>query len=81
MDIDQLQQRFMVLEQKVVELTGQLEERDQDLETAQAANRELIDRLTRPAWRKTPSLRLMSPDRVGGFPTCRKTPAGMLAAP
>jgi hypothetical protein len=44
-DIDQLQRRIIGLEQQVVELTGQVEERDQDLAAARAANRELISRL------------------------------------
>jgi chromosome segregation ATPase len=44
-DIDQLQQRIVTLEQQVVELRVQLEERDQDLAAARAANRELIAQL------------------------------------
>jgi chromosome segregation ATPase len=44
-DIDQLQQRIVTLEQQVVELRVQLEERDQDLTAARAANRELIAQL------------------------------------
>lgn len=44
-DIDQLQQRIVTLEQQIVELRLQLEERDQDLAAARAANRELITRL------------------------------------
>jgi hypothetical protein len=44
-DIDQLQQRTITLEQQVVDLRMQLEERDQDLTAARAANRELITRL------------------------------------
>ena len=40
-DIDQLQQRIVLLEQQTVELRLQLEERDQDL----AANRELMAQL------------------------------------
>ena len=55
-DIDQLQQRIVTLEQQIVELRLQLEERDQDLAAARAANRELMtqaqrlpaDRLTHP---------------------------------
>jgi chromosome segregation ATPase len=44
-DIQQLQQRIVTLEQQVVELRLQLEERDQDLAAARAANRELMAQL------------------------------------
>ena len=44
-DIDQLQQRIVTLEQHIVELRLQLEERDQDLAAARAANRELMAQL------------------------------------
>jgi chromosome segregation ATPase len=44
-DIDHLQQRIVTLEQQVVDLRMQLEERDQDLAAARAANRELMTRL------------------------------------
>ncbi len=44
-DIDQLQQRIVTLEQQVVDARLQLEERDQDLAAARAANRELMTRL------------------------------------
>ena len=44
-DIDQLQQRIVTLEQQIVELQLQLEERDQDLAAARAANRELMAQL------------------------------------
>jgi chaperonin cofactor prefoldin len=44
-DIDQLQQRIVTLEQQVVDLRMQLEERDQDLTAARAANRGLITRI------------------------------------
>jgi chromosome segregation ATPase len=44
-DIDQLQQRIVTLEQQVVDSRLQLEERDQDLAAARAANRELMTRL------------------------------------
>lgn len=44
-DIDELQQRIVTLEQQVVELQLQLEERDQDLAAARAANRELMAQL------------------------------------
>lgn len=48
-DIDQLKQRIVTLEQHTVDLRLQLEERDQDLDAARAANRELITRLNAPA--------------------------------
>ena len=41
-DIDQLQQRIATLEQQVADSRLQLEERDQDLAAARAANRELM---------------------------------------
>ncbi|MFD7480755.1 DUF6262 family protein [Streptomyces sp. NPDC059837] len=44
-DIDQLKRRITNLEQEVVTLTGQLEERDEELMAARAANRQLISRL------------------------------------
>jgi Family of unknown function (DUF6262) len=44
-DIDQLQQQITTLEQTVIDLRLQLEERDQDLNAARNANRELITRL------------------------------------
>jgi hypothetical protein len=44
-DIDQLQQRLVTLEQQIVEIRLQLEERDQDLAAARAANRELMAQL------------------------------------
>ena len=47
-DIDDLQQRIVTLEQQVVDLRLQLEERDQDLTAARAANRELMTRLNAP---------------------------------
>lgn len=46
-DVDQLQRRITDLEQQVVDLKDQLEERDQDLEAARTANRELIANLNR----------------------------------
>ena len=53
-DIDQLQQRIVTLEQQVVDLRLQLEERDQDLAAARAANRELMTQAQRiPANRMT----------------------------
>ena len=47
-DIEQLQQRIVTLEQQIVDLRLQLEERDQDLAAARAANRELMARLNTP---------------------------------
>jgi hypothetical protein len=44
-DIDQLTQRIVTLEQHVVDLRLQLEERTQDLDAARATNRELMTRL------------------------------------
>ena len=44
-DIDELQQRIITLEQQAVELRLQLEQRDQDLAAARAANRELMAQL------------------------------------
>ena len=44
-DIDQLKQQIVTLEQRVVDLRLQLEERDQDLAAARAANRELMTQI------------------------------------
>ncbi|MGQ0481575.1 MAG: DUF6262 family protein [Pseudonocardia sp.] len=44
-DIDQLKQQNVALEQHVIDLRLQLEERDQDLAAARAANRELMARV------------------------------------
>jgi Family of unknown function (DUF6262) len=44
-DIDTLNQRIVTLEQQVVDLRLQLEERDDELAAARAANRELMTRL------------------------------------
>ncbi|MFI6883955.1 DUF6262 family protein [Streptosporangium canum] len=44
-DIDALQRRITELEQTIVDLNGQLEERTEDLDAARAANRELMTRL------------------------------------
>ncbi len=44
-DIDQLKQQTASLEQHVIDLRLQLEERDQDLAAARAANRELMARV------------------------------------
>jgi chromosome segregation ATPase len=44
-DIDELKQRIVHLEQQAVDLHIQLEERDQDLAAARAANRELMTQL------------------------------------
>lgn len=48
-DIDQLKQQIVMLEQHVVDLRLQLEERDQDLAAARAANRELMTQLNTSA--------------------------------
>lgn len=47
-NIDQLNQRIVTLEQHTIDLRLQLEERDQDLAGARAANRELMTRLNAP---------------------------------
>ena len=47
-DTDQLEQRVIVLEQQVVDMRLQLEERGQELDAARAANRELMTRLNVP---------------------------------
>lgn len=44
-DIDQLNQRILTLEQHVVDIRLQLDERTQDLDAARATNRELMTRL------------------------------------
>ncbi|MET9030459.1 DUF6262 family protein [Nocardia sp. NPDC004168] len=41
-DIDQLQRQIVTLEQQLAQLLAQLEERDQELSAARAANRELF---------------------------------------
>ncbi|GKQ39719.1 DUF6262 family protein [Streptomyces sp. A012304] len=53
-DIEELQRRITSLEQQVVDLTNQLEKRDQDLDAARAANRELMSRLNAPRPRASP---------------------------
>lgn len=47
-DIDQLNRRITSLEQHVAELTGQLDERNQELDAARAANRELMSQINTP---------------------------------
>jgi hypothetical protein len=47
-DIDALHQRISHLEQQVIDLRQQLDERDEDLAAARATNRELIARLNTP---------------------------------
>ena len=47
-DIDALHQKITHLEQQVIDLRLQLEERDQDLDAARAANRELITQINAP---------------------------------
>ena len=44
-DIDKLNRRITELEQTVVDLTRELEERGEELDAARAANREMITRL------------------------------------
>ncbi|KAA1243900.1 hypothetical protein F0Q45_25315 [Mycobacterium simiae] len=44
-DVDQLHQQITALEQQIVDLRLQLEERTEELDAARAANRELITRL------------------------------------
>ncbi|WP_291408888.1 hypothetical protein [Actinophytocola sp.] len=46
-DIEQLQRRIADLEQQVVDLRGQLAERDEELDAARTANRELIANLNK----------------------------------
>jgi chromosome segregation ATPase len=48
-DIDALQQKITHLEQQAIDLRLQLEERDQDLSAARAANRELMTQINTPA--------------------------------
>jgi hypothetical protein len=50
-DIDKLNTRIINLEQQVVDLRLQLEERDQDLTAARQANRELMTRINAPTSR------------------------------
>src|SRR5262245_58948832 len=45
-DIDKLERRITELEQHVVEVTRQLEERGEELDAARAANREMITQFT-----------------------------------
>ncbi|MFF4551071.1 hypothetical protein [Streptomyces sp. NPDC001435] len=44
-DIEQLKGRITTLEQQVADLSRQLEEREQELQAARSANRQLISRL------------------------------------
>nr|AGS49993.1 hypothetical protein [uncultured bacterium esnapd26] len=46
-DVEQLKLRITTLEQQVVELRMQLEERTEELQAARAANRDLMTRLNR----------------------------------
>jgi septal ring factor EnvC (AmiA/AmiB activator) len=62
-DIDQLHRRITNLEQQVVDLRDQLNERDQELDAARAANRELIANLNRSGsgdWSEPPLRRSAS---------------------
>ncbi|HYS38088.1 MAG TPA: DUF6262 family protein [Pseudonocardiaceae bacterium] len=47
-DVDQLKQHITMLEQQTADLRLQLDERDQDLQAARAANRELMTQLNAP---------------------------------
>jgi len=49
LDRDQLTQRITALEQRVVDLKLELDERDEELAAARAANRELITRINTEA--------------------------------
>jgi hypothetical protein len=51
-DIDSLHQRISQLEQHNLDLQQQLDERDEDLAAARAANRELMAQLNTPTWRQ-----------------------------
>ena len=51
-DVDALHQRITHLEQQVIDLQQQLEERDEDLTAARATNRELMARLNAPTLKK-----------------------------
>jgi len=51
-DIDQLNQRIVTLEQHVIDLRLQLEERTQDLHAARVTNRELMTRLNNTSGRR-----------------------------
>jgi len=46
-DVEQLQRQIVMLEQQLIGLRAQLEERDQELEAARAANRELFAGMNR----------------------------------
>lgn len=46
-DIERLQQRITALEQQAVNLTGLLDERDQELDAARQANRDLFSNINR----------------------------------
>jgi hypothetical protein len=48
-DIDALHQKVTHLEQQAIDLRLQLDERDQDLDAARAANRELMTQINAPA--------------------------------
>jgi transposase-like protein len=55
-DIDKLKRRITELEQTVVELTRQLEERGEELDAARAANREMIAQMnTSPSRKPAPT--------------------------
>jgi transposase-like protein len=59
-DIDHLKHRITTLEQHIVELTGQLDQRNEELHAARAANRELMTQLNT----RTPQPSGQVPDNI-----------------
>jgi hypothetical protein len=53
-DIDKLRRRITELEQTVVDLTRQLDERGEELDAARAANREMIAQMNTGPGRRPP---------------------------
>jgi uncharacterized coiled-coil DUF342 family protein len=54
-DIDKLKRRIAELDQEVIEVTRQLEERSEELDAARAANREQMSHLNAsPPWSARP---------------------------
>ncbi|MFD9841030.1 hypothetical protein [[Kitasatospora] papulosa] len=47
-DIDTLNRRITELEEQILDLRGELTERDEDLDAARTTNRELMARINRP---------------------------------
>jgi len=60
-DIDELKQRINHLEQQAIDLQIQVEERDQDLAAARAANRELMTQLNTQASTRTQAPQTRNP--------------------